>query len=249
MQTDRSGILRIEGVTFAYPGGHRVLDRLDFSVSRGERVGLVGPNGCGKTTLFHLIVGLVRPESGKIRVFGKEMAGEKDFREVRRKVGFLFQNSDDQLFCPTVLEDVAFGPLNLGKSPAEAVQAARKTLLMLGIPDFELRICHKISHGEKKLVALAGVLAMEPEVLILDEPTAGLDKATRERLLDILAGLDLTCIVASHEMDFLSRVTGVLYGMADGKIDMTQRVMAHSHVHLHTGGQYQHSHEDPFKAG
>lgn len=247
MQIHESIIFELVGVRFAYPGGPPVLDGLDFSVRKGERAGLVGPNGSGKTTLFHLMMGLVRPTSGQVRIFGRDMAGESDFREVRQRVGFLFQNSDDQLFCPTVLDDVAFGPLNLGRSQDEAAQAARKTLQMLGISDLETRISHRLSHGEKKLVALAGILAMEPEVLILDEPTAGLDKAMSERLVSILADLNLTCIITSHELDFLNRVTSVLYGMDRGRIDMTRKVAVHSHVHLHTGGEYQHSHEDLLK--
>ena len=244
MQTDADEIIRLEKVTFAYQGGRVVLDRLDFSVKRGARIGIVGPNGCGKTTLFHVIMGLIRPSSWAIRIFGREMTDERDFRLARRKAGFLFQNSDDQLFCPTVLEDVAFGPLNLGGSPAEAANAARKALAMLGISDFENRVCHRLSYGEKKLVALAGVMAMEPEVLILDEPTAGLDRGTRQRLLEILRGLEHTCIVASHEMDFLTQVTTTLYGMADGKIDMSEEVTVHSHVHLHAGGGYRHTHAE-----
>ena len=244
MQTDEDRVIRLTDISFAYPDGPPVLDRLDFSVGRGERIGLVGPNGSGKTTLFHVIMGLIRPASGRIRIFGRHMETEKDFREARRKVGFVFQNPDDQLFCPSVLEDVAFGPLNLGRSPEEAVQSARKALVMLGISDFENRVSHRLSHGEKKLVALACVLVMEPEVIILDEPTAGLDRSTRDRLVEILSGLELTCVAASHEMDFLDRITGAIYGMADGKIDVTQRVTLHSHVHLHAGGGYRHSHKN-----
>jgi len=243
MQTDEKRIIEIEGVAFAYPGGRTVLEGIDFSVSRGERVGILGPNGSGKTTLFHIIMGLIQPQSGSMRIFGKEIKTEKDFFEVRRRIGYLFQNSEDQLFCPTVMEDVAFGPLNLGRSPAEAKEIALKTLEALGIPDFGTRISHKLSHGEKKLVALASVLAMDPEVLILDEPTAGLDAGTRDRLAEILQRIDMTLVIASHEMDFLTRMAGIFYALASGRIQEAGHIVPHVHEHVHIGGDYPHRHE------
>ncbi len=239
-------IIQMTDVTYAYPGGPVVLDRVSFKVDRSERVGIIGPNGSGKTTLFHLIMGLIRPASGRITVFGAPVQREQDFREVRARIGFVFQNSDDQLFCPTVLEDVAFGPLNLGRSPAEARAAARRTLSTLGIGDFEGRVSHKLSHGEKKLVALACVLAMGPEVLILDEPTAGLDRATKNRLVEILDGIDMTLIITSHEMDFLSRMARVFYTFANGRMEEAKRITPHTHTHVHVGGEYTHRHEDEF---
>ena len=133
----------------------------------------MGPNGSGKTTLFHIIMGLLTPSSGTIEFFGKPVKTEKDFRKVYKKVGLLFQDADDQLFSPTVLEDVAFGPLNLGKSKLEARNIAQNTLERLGIAHFENRVTHKLSGGEKRLVALATVLSMEPELLLLDEPNTG----------------------------------------------------------------------------
>lgn len=245
MPTDER-IIEITDVTYAYPGGRSVLDRAGLVALRGERIGIIGPNGSGKTTLFHLIMGLARPVSGSISIFGRTVQDEEDFIEVRRKIGFLFQNSDDQLFCPTVMEDVAFGPLNLGRPPAEALTIARRTLATLGIADFENRVSHKLSHGEKKLVALAGVLAMDPQVLILDEPTAGLDRETKARLMEILQGLDLTFLITSHEMDFLSKMADVFYTLADGRIEEVHDITPHTHTHVHVGGKYSHRHEDEY---
>jgi cobalt/nickel transport system ATP-binding protein len=239
-------IIEFSDVTFAYPHGPTVLDGTRFVVNRGDRAGIIGANGSGKTTLFHLIMGLLRPVSGAIRIFGQDVRKEADFYEVRRRIGFLFQNPDDQLFCPTVLEDVAFGPLNLGRSAAEAKSIAQKTLTALGIADFGHRVSHKLSHGEKKLVALAGVLAMDPEVLILDEPTAGLDQTTKTRLMEIIQGLGLTLVIASHEMDFLSRMAGVFYNLAGGRIEGAREITTHVHKHAHVGGEHSHSHEDEY---
>jgi len=200
-------LIQLEGVAFAYGSSEPVLDGIDLSLGRGERVGLVGPIGCGKTTLLHLIVGLLRPTAGTIRAFGKRRADERDFHEVRRRAGLVFQYADDQLFCPTVLEDVAFGPLNLGQTAAEATAVAAETLDLLGLKGFGGRITYKLSGGEKRLVALATVLAMAPDVLLLDEPTSGLDDTAVDRLTEILAGLPQAMVIASHDREFVKRTT------------------------------------------
>ena len=178
-------MIRLRNIRFKYNSGY-ILDGLDLSVTPGDRIGLVGPNGSGKTTLCQIIMGLLTPESGEVEIFGKVRVGEPDFQQIRGRIGFLFQDADDQLFCPTVLEDVAFGPLNLGKSPAEAKRIVAKTLDSLSLKGFEDRITYQLSGGEKRLVSLATVLAMEPDMLILDEPTGGLDDETIERLIHIL---------------------------------------------------------------
>ena len=202
-----SVLLELADVRFAYPGRPPVLDGLDLRVQSGDRVAITGPNGAGKSTLLRLLVGLARPQAGRVLAFGSARTSEADFREVRRRVGLVFQDPDDQLFCPTVLEDVAFGPLNLGHPPAAARAIAERTLERLGLTGFAERITHKLSGGEKRLVSLATVLAMEPDVLLLDEPSNFLDEATVGRLVGILGALDQALVVVSHDRHFRRRVT------------------------------------------
>lgn len=147
-----------------------------------------------------------------------------------------------RLFCPTVLEDVAFGPVNQGNSPEEARAIAAQVLTDLGLAGFEDRITHRLSGGEKRLVALATVLAMSPQLLLLDEPTTGLDHATKERLLEILRGLDLAYVVVSHDYDFLGRVADAVYYMKDGKLLTAEEGAIHSHFHVHSFGALPHQH-------
>jgi cobalt/nickel transport system ATP-binding protein len=240
---DKNGLMiRLEDICFAYPGRPLVLDKLSLLFYGGERVGLIGSNGSGKTTLFHIIMGLLKPASGRIEIMGRPVREEKDFREVRKRIGLLFQDADDQLFSPTVLEDVAFGPLNLGKSQGEAREIAMATLESLELAGFEDRITHKLSGGEKRLVSLAAVLAMEPDVLLFDEPTTGLDEATEERLVDILKGLDVSYILVSHDIDFLKEVTFGIKCMNNGTIVLDDERIPHTHVHVHEHGRYAHEH-------
>lgn len=243
--TTTAPIIELKGVSFGYPGGPPVLRDLDFALCPGQRIGIMAPNGSGKTTLFHLIMGLVKPNSGQVSIFGRALREEKDFAEVRRRIGLLFQDPDDQLFSPTVLEDVAFGPLNLGKTKAEAAAIARRTLAVLGLDGFEDRITFKLSGGEKRLVSLATVLAMEPEVLLLDEPENGLDTRTRTRLMEILLGLDIAYILISHELEFLAAATNIIYTMEAGRIHVDQELHIHEHVHAHPLGSRPHVHCPP----
>ncbi len=199
-------LVRLSDIAFAYDPGRPVLEACDFSLKPGERVALVGPNGSGKTTLLSMIVGLVRPSGGTVEVLGKPRVQEADFHEVRRRVGFLFQDADDQLFCPTVAEDVAFGPLNLGVPRHEIRALVARTLESLGLAGYEDRVTYKLSGGEKRLVALATVLAMQPEALLLDEPTAGLDEASVARVEELLAGLPQAMVLVSHHRGFLDRL-------------------------------------------
>ena len=233
-------LVELRGVSFTYPGGRTVLDRADFAFG-DRRIGLIGANGSGKTTLLHLIMGLLRPDAGEVRFRGAPLTREKDFVPLRRAVGFVFQNADDQLFCPTVLEDVAFGPLNLGRSPAEAAEAASRTLARLGLNGFEERITHRLSGGEKRLVSLATVLAMEPEALLLDEPTNDLDPGTRHRLIHILRELPQPFLVISHDWDFLDQVTDAVYCLDSGRL-AAQPPRLHEHRHAHPAGDLPHHH-------
>ena len=233
-------IINLADISFSYPNGPKVLDNLNLQFSRNEKVGLVGTNGSGKTTLFHIIMGLLKPVSGKIEIFGKTAKKEKDFINVRRKIGLLFQDADDQLFSPTVLEDVAFGPLNFGKSRDEAIDISRKTLDFLGLAGFEDRVTYKLSGGEKRLVSLATILAMEPAILLLDEPTTGLDEKTKTKIKKILLELDLSYILISHEFDLLSEITDSIYTMKNGKIIFDDDVHFHQHAHSHASTFHEH---------
>jgi len=236
-------IIDLKDISFSYSGDKLVLDHLSFHLHSGDRIGLVGPNGSGKTTLFHIIMGLLRPSSGRIELFGRSAHEEEDLRAARKRIGLLFQDADDQLFSPTVLEDIAFGPLNLGKSPEEARDIALKTLARLDLTGFENRITYKLSGGEKRLVSLATVLAMDPEVLLLDEPTNRLDEKTEEKITDILKGVNLSCIFISHNLDFLLKTTDRIYAMVDGKISLDEEPVPHPHIHVHKFGRLPHEHE------
>jgi cobalt/nickel transport system ATP-binding protein len=236
-------LINLEGISFGYPGGPQVLSNIDFHFHRGDHMGLIAPNGSGKTTLLHLIMGLLKPSTGRIEIFGKPARDEKDFSDVRRRIGLLFQDADDQLFSPTVLEDVAFGPLNLGKPKNEAIQIAQKTLAFLGLDGFENRITFKLSGGEKRLVSLATVLAMEPDILLLDEPINGLDRKTKAKLKEILSSINLSYLLISHDFDFLADIVDAIYTMDDGKILLDQELHLHEHVHAHELGTYPHQHD------
>lgn len=240
---ENSVIIQLENIVFSYAGGKPVLDDLCFTLDAGAKLGLIGHNGSGKTTMLHIIMGLLKPSSGTIRAFGKPVETKKDFLDVRRKIGFLFQDADDQLFCPTVLEDIAFGPLNLGKSPAEARKMAMETLERLNLEGFEERVTHKLSGGEKKLVALATVLVMQPKALLLDEPTTGLDEDTDIRIITLLNSLDISYVIVSHEYDFLARTTHDIYSVQNGQIVYNGDSSAfHSHYHKHLMGKFRHRH-------
>ena len=244
MESDASvPIISLRSITFGYPGRPHILNDLDFDLYPGERIGLVAPNGSGKTTFFHVIMGLLKPISGDIKLFGHKAVKEADFVAVRRRIGLLFQDADDQLFSPTVLEDVAFGPLNLGKQRDEAIAIARRTLSHLGLSGFEDRVTFRLSGGEKRLVSLATILAMEPEVLLLDEPTTGLDDQTRHTLTHMISELGLSCVVISHNARFLSATTDKTYSMEDGRILTDEEVHLHEHVHAHRHGRVPHKHE------
>ncbi len=215
--------IRLEGISFRYIPDRPLLSGVNFELGAWERVALRGANGSGKTTLVHLLVGLLRPSSGRVEIFGRPRRKEADFLEVRRRVGLLFQDPEDQLFCPTVAEDVAFGPLNLGMSRQAVAETVAATLTSLGLTGYEDRITYHLSGGEKRLVALASVLAMNPDVLLLDEPLSSLDEESRQRLVDILASLPQPMVLISHDRALEERVATRVVRIAGGRLEPIAR--------------------------
>lgn len=211
-------MIHLRDISFGYDT-KIVLDGLSLDIGPKDRIALVGSNGSGKTTLCHIIMGLLKPQSGEVYILGKKRVTESDFADIRGKIGFLFQNSDDQLFCPTVIEDVAFGPLNLGQTPEQARRTVSEILNSLELNGFEDRITYKLSGGEKRLVSLATVLAMQPMFLILDEPTLGLDDKTSRRLIQVLEQLNLGYMIISHDYEFLARTVQQVFRMNRGRIE------------------------------
>jgi cobalt/nickel transport system ATP-binding protein len=196
-------IIAADGLTYRYPGGQPALDAVCFTVERGESVGLVGPNGAGKTTLFLCLSGVLRPSAGRVQVAGLNPAEPGQRRKLAGQVGIVFQNSDDQIISATVFDDVAFGPLNLGWPADEVRRAVAEALERVGLKGYEQRVPFHLSGGEKRRVALAGVLAMRPEVLLLDEPSVFLDPRGRRELMALIQQLDVTKLIASHDLDMI----------------------------------------------
>jgi cobalt/nickel transport system ATP-binding protein len=214
--------IQVERLVFAYPDGRQALYGVDFTVAKGERVALLGPNGAGKTTLvLHLngILGSVAggTGSGRIRVGGSDLH-RQHLAEVRRKVGLVFQDPDDQLFMPTVRDDVAFGPANLGLRGAELEDRVHEALVQVGMQDHADIAPHHLSYGQRRRVAVATVLAMRPEVLVLDEPSSNLDPASRRELADILSGLDVTLLMITHDLPYALQLCDRSLLMDGGRI-------------------------------
>lgn len=206
-------MIKLKNIYFEYEAGNRVLEGFDFEIGNGERTALKGPNGAGKTTVFKLIMGLIKPQAGRLSIFGKERKKEEDFLEVRERVGYLFQDSDNQLFCPTVEEDIAFGPINLGKSRKEAEQIVKEKLKLVGMEGFEKKASYNLSQGQKKIIAFASVLAMEPEILLLDEPFASLDQESAARMVYILKKISQPFVIVSHNDELLQKVINKSYSI------------------------------------
>lgn len=212
-------LIKLEDISFSYPGRAATLERLNLELHPNERLCISGPNGIGKSTLLHIIVGLLKPDAGRVYAFGSQRVSERDFHEVRRLAGLVFQDPDDQLFCPKVAEDIAFGPLNLGKSKTETLTIVDQILDRFELTHLRERITHKLSGGEKRLVTLAAVMAMEPRVLLLDEPSNGLDEATTERLVEILTSLPQSMILISHDAHFRSKIATRSQSLIDGRLE------------------------------
>lgn len=210
--------LRISGLGFGYPPHATwVLDGLDLDVDAGERVALLGPNGSGKTTLVHHLNGLLEAQSGTITIGGLTVE-PGHLAEIRRRVGLVFQDPDDQLFMPTVRDDVAFGPANLGLSGSERDRVVADALEAVGAAGLADRTPHHLSGGEKRRAALATVLAMEPHLLVLDEPTSGLDPVGRRELAELLSGLPQTQLIVTHDLPFALATCGRSVILDDGRI-------------------------------
>jgi cobalt/nickel transport system ATP-binding protein len=193
--------IEIADLAFAYPDGHQALFGVDLGIAKGERVAILGPNGSGKTTFVLHLNGVLMPQRGTIEVTGLPLQRET-LREVRRRVGLVFQDPDDQLFMPTVREDVAFGPANLGISGPELELRVATALEEVGMQHAALRPPHHLSFGQKRKVCVATVLAMEPEILVLDEPTSNLDPASRREMIELLSKLDVTLISVTHDLPY-----------------------------------------------
>ena len=213
---DKERIVEIECITHIYPDMTKIqICGIDFVVNRGERVSILGSNGCGKTTLIKHLLGILVPKEGSVRVFGVDP--KRDFNKIRHKIGVVMQDVDEQILGPTVYDDILITPLNYGMEEAKAETLARMVIERLNIESIQGKIVNYLSGGEKKKVALAGALVMEPELLILDEPFTGLDPISRRDLIKILNELNkekgVTLIMTLHEVDLVSEITDVLYIM------------------------------------
>nr|WP_184785982.1 ABC transporter ATP-binding protein [Phytomonospora endophytica] len=195
-----SPVLSLSGVRYTYPDGREALHGVDLSVGEGERVALLGPNGAGKTTLVLHLNGILSGE-GEVAVGGLPVVKE-NLTEIRRRVGVVFQDPDDQLFMPTVAEDVAFGPANLGLRGAELDARVGEALAAVGMSEHRDRAPHHLSFGQRRRVAVATVLAMRPQILVMDEPSSNLDPAARRELAEILLGLDVTLLMVTHDLPY-----------------------------------------------
>jgi cobalt/nickel transport system ATP-binding protein len=210
-------ILDVRGLAYAYPDGHQALFGVNLHVHAGERVALLGPNGAGKTTLVLHLNGILRPGAGTVEISGLPVA-KANLPEIRRRVGIVFQDPDDQLFMPRVREDVAFGPANLGLRGAALDTRVRVALEMVGMADYADRPPHHLSFGQRRRVAVATVLAMEPEILVLDEPSSNLDPASRREFADILRSLDVTVLMVTHDLPYAMELCERSVVLSDGVV-------------------------------
>ncbi|KAF5081044.1 Energy-coupling factor transporter ATP-binding protein EcfA3 [anaerobic digester metagenome] len=215
-------VLETKDISYKYPDGTLALKDVNFHASKGEIVALLGPNGAGKSTLFLHFNGILRPSSGKIMVEEVPLNYDKKaIMNVRQKVGIVFQNPDDQLFAPTVAEDVAFGPLNIGLDQDEVEKRVTESLERVGMAGFERKPPHHLSGGQKKRVAIAGILAMRPGIMVLDEPTSGLDPKGASQILHILHQLNqegMTIVISTHDVDLVPLYASQVYIISDGHI-------------------------------
>jgi cobalt/nickel transport system ATP-binding protein len=209
-------VIRIDNLSYAYPDGRRALTDINLTVYRGESLAITGPNGAGKSTLLLHLNGILRSE-GQVRVFSEPVT-EKNLKEVRRRIGLVFQDPDDQLFSATVFDDVAFGPMNLDYSEAEVRQAVTSALEKVGMTGFEHRSSHHLSLGERKRIAIATILSMSPEVMVLDEPTSNLDPQGKWLLIELLQKLPVTRLIATHDLELVAALCQRVVVLDAGRI-------------------------------
>ena len=223
--------VKIENLSFCYPDGRQALTEINLTIYQGEAVALIGPNGAGKSTLLLHLNGILNSNGyshGSAKVLGRPV-DDKNLRWIRSKVGLVFQNPDDQLFSPTVFDDVAFGPINLGFSEVKVRESVTRALDWVGMAGSELRSPHHLSVGEKKRIALATVLSMSPEILVLDEPTSNLDPRSKWSLTALLKGLPITKIVATHDLELVRALCSRAIVLDSGRIiadGATSRILA-----------------------
>jgi cobalt/nickel transport system ATP-binding protein len=215
-----TGVVEVQNLMYAYSQQQPVLDNISFSLKIGDRVALMGATGSGKSTLLENLIGLKHPQSGKIWINGIPLL-PNTLPQIRQQIGFSFQDANDQLFMPTILEDITFGPLNYGVSPIAAKEKAHQLLADFGLATYAHRSAHELSGGQRRLAALAAILALDPAILILDEPTNGLDPAWRRHLAHVLLKLPVqVMLIASHDLKWLGKVTQRALVLATGKIQM-----------------------------
>ena len=214
--------LSIKNLSYTYPDGTHALKNVNMEILKGQKVAIMGPNGAGKSTLFSHFNGLTEPTSGYLELDGKKMEyDKKSLLEVRQKVGIVFQDPNDQLFAPTVKEDVAFGPMNLGLSYEEVEKRVDEALELVGMKKFKDKTPHHLSGGQKKRVAIAGIIAMRPEIMILDEPTAGLDPQGVDQVLTILNNLNkdgMSIVISSHDIEMVNGFAEKIFVLYEGEI-------------------------------
>ncbi len=214
--------LSIKNLSYTYPDGTHALKNVNMEILKGQKVAIMGPNGAGKSTLFSHFNGLTEPKSGYLEIDGKKMEyDKKTLLEIRQKVGIVFQDPNDQLFAPTVKEDVAFGPMNLGLSYEEVEKRVDEALTLVGMEKFKDKTPHHLSGGQQKRVAIAGIIAMKPEIMILDEPTAGLDPQGVDKVLDILNNLNkegMTIVISSHDIEMVNGFAEKIFVLNEGEI-------------------------------
>lgn len=224
--------IKFSNVHYRYPNGYEALKGINFTATHGEKVAIIGCNGAGKSTLLLHTDGLLLPTSGEVNV-GDIPVTKKTLAQIRRSVGLVFQNSDDQLFMPTVEEDVAFGPMNMNLPEEEVSRRVEMALQMVGALHLRKRSPSQLSGGQQKCVAIATVLSMEPDILVMDEPTCGLDPKARTALINIIRGFNHTCLIATHDMDMVAALCPRTILMKDGLITAngnTQQILADSRL-------------------